>query len=219
MAEPRATAHATHDLELITSLVGRTAGIDRSGPAARLLESCPDCASLLADLALIAAATHDLPALHRSRDFQLTLDHVARVRPSAWRRLLEVFGSSGDTLSRPVAVGLSTLGLAGLLVATVPTYFAGSSASNAAPEMRTIDGPLVPAEAAGASGGPTIAGSPRDTVVQSDIADQTTHPGSPTGPSPLLVTSAVLLTSGVGLGVGRILVRRARGNHTPFGVV
>ncbi len=218
MAEPRATEHATHDLELITSLIGRTAGIARSGPAERLLESCPDCASLLADLALIAAATHDLPALHRSRDFRLTLDHVAPLRPSAWRRLLEVFGSSGDTLSRPVAVGLSTLGLAGLLVATVPTYFAGSAASNAAPEMRTIDGPLVPTEAAGA-GGPTIAGSPRDTVVQSDIADPTPHPGSPTGPSPLLVASVVLLTSGVGLGVGRILVRRARGNHTPFGVV
>jgi hypothetical protein len=40
------------------------------------------------------------------------------------------FGSSRDAFSRPLAVGLTTLGLAGLLVATVPSVLQGQGAAS-----------------------------------------------------------------------------------------
>ena len=97
------------------------------------IADCPACAELHADLQAIVAATADLPAPRRTRDFQLTDADAARLRRTGWRDVLARLGSPSFAFTRPLAAGLATLGIAGLLLATVPfTFLAAGSAS--APE-------------------------------------------------------------------------------------
>ncbi|MFL5681232.1 MAG: hypothetical protein ACJ77B_11600 [Chloroflexota bacterium] len=113
-------AHATHDLLLVAAhAAGDTLGT-ATERSASLVATCPDCAALAADLVAIAAATHDLPAAARPRDFTLRPEDAARLRPMGWRRLAAAFGASRLELVRPLAAGLTTLGLAGILLAGLP---------------------------------------------------------------------------------------------------
>jgi len=221
VAEAPAVRHAGHDLELVASLLDRASSDPRSEQAARLVASCPECGSVHQDLALIAAATHLLPAVRRRRDFRLTIEDAGRLRPTLWRRLVDAFASSGDSVSRPLALGLSTLGLVGLMIATVSTPFAGSAVGSAAPEIGPVNEPLTPLDAAG----------PAASVDQADGGGARATIGGPDGPtsvpatdgmiaiSPLVIVSASLVASGLGIGIARIVVRRARWNHSPFEVV
>ena len=134
MVEAAPTTHATHDPLLVAALVDR----DLAGPeldrARAQVADCSACAELHADLLSLAAATRALPTPARPRDFTLTETDVARLRPGLVRRLLGAIGSSRDAFSRPLAAGLTTLGLAGLLVATVPTVLpVGESGAAGAP--------------------------------------------------------------------------------------
>jgi hypothetical protein len=70
-----------------------------------------------------------LPVPARTRDFTLTTSDAARLRGSRWRRLIAAIGSSRDVFSRPLAIGLTTLGVAGLLVASVPMPFGAGGAT------------------------------------------------------------------------------------------
>jgi hypothetical protein len=54
------------------------------------------------------------------------------LRPGGWRRFVAAFGTSRDMLSRPLAFGLTSLGLAGLLVSTVPSIFPSAGAATPA---------------------------------------------------------------------------------------
>jgi hypothetical protein len=78
-----------------------------------------------------------MPVSPRPRDFTLTAADAERLRVRGWRRLLSAIGSTHDVFSRPLAIGLTTLGLAGLLVATIPGSlpgFGGGATSLQAPE-------------------------------------------------------------------------------------
>jgi hypothetical protein len=57
-----------------------------------------------------------------------------------------ILGTSRDALSRPLAIGLTTLGLAGLLVTAAPSLMFGSASSGAAPA--TVGAPTGDAAAA-----------------------------------------------------------------------
>ena len=98
--------------------------------ADRLARDCPGCAELLADLRAIAAAARDLPVPTRPRDFRLTASDAERLRPiparSIRQRLADAFLGRG-TAGRPLATALVTLGLAGLLVASLPGIFPQSA--------------------------------------------------------------------------------------------
>ena len=83
---------------------------------------------LLDDLVAIRTATVTLPTPPRVDDYQLTPEDAARLRPGGWRRLVAAIGSSRAAFTRPLGVGLTTLGLAGLLVATVPSVLTGTTA-------------------------------------------------------------------------------------------
>jgi hypothetical protein len=111
--------HAAHDPLLVA------AAADRGGRLPADLAACPACTSLHAELVAIAAAvpTSALPA--RPRDYTLTPADAARLRPGGWRRWLAAIGSARDVVTRPLAIGFTTLGLAGLLVATVPGALPG----------------------------------------------------------------------------------------------
>lgn len=124
MTEPR-TAHAAHDRVRIANLVDRSVTDAERVAGQEQLAACHDCAQLFDDLLALSAATKALPTPARPRDFTLTPADAARLRDRGWRRLLGLFGSPRDVFSRPLAIGLSTLGLAGLLVATVPGALPG----------------------------------------------------------------------------------------------
>jgi hypothetical protein len=131
------TDHATHDTLLIASLLDRTPGGPDRDRAEALLAGCDDCAALHRDLVALQAATRSLPTPTRPRDFTLAPGDVARLRPMGLRRFLALFGSSRDMFSRPLAVGLTTIGLAGLLVATVPGALFGQGTS--APALSAME--------------------------------------------------------------------------------
>lgn len=135
------TNHATHDELLVAGLLDRsTTNPDRTR-AESLIASCHDCASLHRDLVALRAATQAMPTPTRPRDFSLSLDDVERLRPRGWRRVIAAIGSSGDIFSRPLAIGLTTLGLAALLVATIPAALSGQA--GAAPAVLSTVGSAV----------------------------------------------------------------------------
>lgn len=106
---------------------------DRDGRLARSqVADCPACAELLTDLRAIASATAELPAPRRTHDFRLTEADAARLRPAGWRGVLARIGSPSFAFTRPLATGLATLGIAGLILASLPAGLGPSAAS--APE-------------------------------------------------------------------------------------
>jgi len=130
---PDAGSHDTHDRLLIAA---RAAG-DLSGPelarSASLLATCPDCRALHDELRAIAAATRDLPPPMRpaTLDFRIPPERAAVLaRGGLWRRLLRPFGRSGSGTIRPLAAAFTTLGLAGLMLATLPTLQLGGAGAS-----------------------------------------------------------------------------------------
>jgi hypothetical protein len=136
--------HASHDTLLVAALADRTIGTGDRERAEALVDRCGLCAALRDDLIAIRAATRAQPTPPRPRDYQLTPDDAVRLRPGGWRRLVAAFRSSGD-VTRPLAVGLTTIGLAGLLVAMVPSILngpvvLGPSSGAALPESNAAGG-------------------------------------------------------------------------------
>jgi hypothetical protein len=117
------------------TLIARLAAADLSGgelaEAQELVATCPACAELHADVRSIMAATAVLPAPQRTRDFQLTEADAARLRATGWRRLLGRFGDPRLAFTRPLATGLVTLGIAGLVLAGAPSLLRSASATGA----------------------------------------------------------------------------------------
>jgi hypothetical protein len=132
------SSHAKHDRFAIASAVG-----EATPP---LIGSCPSCGALFTDLLSIRAAIREVWVPSRSRDFLLTAADAARLRPARWRRLLAAIGSQRDAITRPIAITCTGLGLAGLLLTTVPFGAfdadggAQSAASEAPPERILIAG-------------------------------------------------------------------------------
>jgi len=171
-------AAAIEHAALIAALdAGDLAGIERDR-AATLVGTCTGCASLLADLAVLRAATAALPAVPRTRDYRLTDADVARLRPPAWGRLVGWLGAPRSKV-RPLAGGLAALGIAGLLLSTTPGFF-----GQAAMTLSTTGAPVV---APGDAGG---AGAAREVSPQLSTAPTTQAvPGAIPGPKAVPVPS------------------------------
>ena len=134
MTDPRTTAaHATHDPILVAALTDRSPTATERAAAEALVAGCSLCAQLHADLVALGAAARAMPTPARPRDYVLTPADAARLRPTGWRRVVGAFGTARDGFSRPLAVGLTTLGLAGLLVTTVPSILPVASATSGGP--------------------------------------------------------------------------------------
>src|SRR5712671_5023257 len=142
--------HAQHDPLLVASLAaGDLAGADRDHAAA-LIADCAECAELHADLILIARATAALPPAVAPRDFTITPQQAAALRPVGWRRLVAAISRSRPLMSRQLGLGLATIGLAGLLVSALPSMQLGLGASSAAaPAARPAAGAAVDGSASG----------------------------------------------------------------------
>jgi hypothetical protein len=136
--------HEQHDPMLVVSFAsGDLAPDDRDRATAQsLVESCTDCARLHDDVIAIAKATKALPPATRTRDFQLSPEQAATLRPAGLRRFLAGLAAPGSIFTRQLGAGLATLGIAGLLISGMPSISLGGSAASAsaAPEMR-LTGP------------------------------------------------------------------------------
>ncbi len=143
-----------HDESLIARLAVDDLDARDAATARTLVAECPACAELLTDLSLIASATADLPTPTRMRDFRLTDADAARLRPTGWRGLVARFGRPDLAFTKPLATGLTTLGIVGLLLATIPANFGSAASGSAAlaPEagFDTTAGPVQAQDAAGA---------------------------------------------------------------------
>jgi hypothetical protein len=104
-----------------------------------------------------------------------------------WRRVVDAIGTGRDTVTRPLALSFTGLGLAGLLLTAVPLGTSGATSGEASAQ---VDVPMVRAE-----------GEPSTPAV-SDSHDQV-------GVEPLAVLSIGLLGAGGALFVGRRRARRS----------
>jgi hypothetical protein len=123
--------HDRHDRFLIAALAAGDLDARALTDAHELVAACADCAELLADLRSIAAATAALPPLPRSTDFRLSPDTAARLGARGWRGFLVRLADSRFGFSRPLAVGLTTLGLVGAIAGSIPGAMGGFGAGPA----------------------------------------------------------------------------------------
>jgi hypothetical protein len=203
MTDPfSASDHASHDTILVASLADHSLAASERAAAEALVARCSECADLEADLLALRAATRAMPTPARPIDYALTARDAARLRSGGWRRFVAILGTSRDALSRPLAAGLTTLGLVGLLVTAAPSLMMGGASSASGPT--TISAPaggatskngdgsersgVVPAASAAAAAAPSaapaaggISGSSVDqsaapAPVRAPVADAATQP-------------------------------------------
>ncbi len=128
--------HFQHDQLLLVSLAaGDLIGADRDRATSQIAD-CAECARLNDDLLVIARATAALPAAVRPRDFQLSLEQANRLRPAGWRGFVAAFASPRLAMTRQLGVGLTTLGIAGLMLSVLGSLnfgMAGAAMAPAAP--------------------------------------------------------------------------------------
>src|SRR5450759_3894127 len=172
-------AAAVEHAALIAALdAGDLAGIERDR-AATLVGTGTGCASLLADLSVLRAATAALPAVPRTRDYRLTDADVARLRPPAWGRLVGWLGAPRSKV-RPLAGGLAALGIAGLLLSTTPGF-----SGQAAMTLSTTGAPVVaPGDAGGAGAAREVSPQLSTAPTTQAVPDATPGPKAVPVPSP-----------------------------------
>lgn len=130
MTDRHPASHSEHDPLLIAAFsAGDLPAADRQ-QAELLASTCAECALLEADLRAIATATAALPTPVRQRDFSLSAEDAARLRRSGWRGFLRTLAGPRSAALRRLATGLTTLGIAGLLLAALPAMQLGSSAGS-----------------------------------------------------------------------------------------
>jgi hypothetical protein len=120
--------HAAHDPVLVAAYAAGDATGTELEAATALVTACTACATLHRDLRLIAAALPGLPAPRRTRDFRLTPQQAASLRPAGWRRLLAPFASPRFAFAAPLGSGLAVLGIAGILLAGTGVPLGGATA-------------------------------------------------------------------------------------------
>lgn len=195
-----ASSHPSHDTMLVASLADHAlADHGLAAPeleaAEALVAACSLCAALHADLVALSAATRSMHSPTRPRDYTLTPDDAARLRATGWRRWVAGFGTSRDVFSRPLALGLTTLGLAGLLVATVPSVLQGQAATSSGASSGFVDSaaPALGALPEAASRVPdprAAAAASSANGLQPTAASSELGQGSPTVGGPILADGA-----------------------------
>jgi hypothetical protein len=173
MTDPSTSSdHALHDTMLVASLADHSLATSERAAAEALVAACGQCADLHADLLALRAATRAMPTPARPNDYMLSARDAQRLRSGGWRRFVAILGTSRDALSRPLAVGLTTLGLAGLLIANIPSFSFASGGATSAP---VVGAP------AGAAAGDTGDGS---TAVDASAAAEAAASAAPAAPLP-----------------------------------
>ena len=122
--------HPDHDLELIAAYAAGDAAGPELERATALVAACEECAALHHDLRSIAAVMPTVAAPARTRDFRLTPEQAAELRPKGLRGLLATLSGPRFSFATPVGTGLAALGIVGVLVASggLPVGSGGTAA-------------------------------------------------------------------------------------------
>jgi len=180
------TDHVTHDLHVLAAAADRTVDDTTRSAAERQAADCRDCAALFADLRSISAGLAELPReLAVTRDFRISPERAARLRPAGWRGLVQALFGTGPSL-RPFASALTTLGIAGLLLTVgLPGLVGGfsSAAGGAAPaQERTSLSTVGQGVDSGKSNNTAVpaapGGPPAGAAASSASRDFSTSPGA-----------------------------------------
>lgn len=188
------TRHARHDPLRVAEAV------DRGGRLAPVLQFCDPCGQLYADLLALTASISLAALPARPRDFTLGADDARRLRPSGWRALWQSLGSARDAVTRPLAIGLTTLGLAGLVLTAAPTLIPRMGSAAVSPE---------------ADRGLTSGGAGAFTPVTVDPAASAPPENAPIDavagdPSSTVALSVGLVAAGAGLFAARHVAAHSR---------
>ena len=120
--------HDRHDRLLVTRFAVGDAYPSEVAQAKELIEHCTECATLAADIRLIAARTSDLPEVRRPRDFRISATQAEQLRGSWLDRLLRPFSAPGWGVARPLAGAALVIGLSLTVIGGLPLG-AGSTAA------------------------------------------------------------------------------------------
>lgn len=142
--------HAGHDELLVVAYASDDLVGGDAERAAVLVASCSECGRIAADVRALRTNVAGLPAPRRTRDFRLTEEDAARLRPRGWRGLVAILAGPRLSLAAPVGTAIATLGIVGLLVAVAPSSFMAGAAS--APALSASGGATVQSAAGGQSG-------------------------------------------------------------------
>lgn len=166
---PMPSPHAAHVLTLIAALAARTPDLAESQTATanEQVASCDACAALLADLVTLQAALPMTSTPPRPRDFSLTPADAERLRRTGWRRFLGLIGSARDNVSRPLAVGFTSLGVAGLLLASASSLIGGGTTQ----AILSPVGAAVEQAAPAPSAAPMASGAPAAAAASAPAAE------------------------------------------------
>ena len=190
--------HPEHDLLLIAGHAAGDLAESESPRAQSLLDTCAQCTDLHRDLIAITAATRSLPNLATApRDFRLTPEQAAGLRRTGWLRTILAPLTGAKSAARPMAAAFTTLGMAGLLIATVFSGLGGSAASLAGPardQTATAGATAAPAGPVNGGGQPAPAASAgpgggfdtkdgTSATSAPEIANIDTATGAPNGPT------------------------------------
>jgi hypothetical protein len=194
--------HAAHapaaDAADHAALIAALDAGDLAGPdldrARALAASCAGCAELLGDLAVIRATLPALPVSPRRRDYRLTDGDAARLRPTGWRRVVEWLAAPRSSV-RPLATGLATLGVVGLLLTAGLPGFAGSAAMAPADNTERVEAPAaggadqgdeytMTGPAAAPTGAPAATGAPAPAATAAPAPGETPLPALAATPAP-----------------------------------
>jgi hypothetical protein len=181
--------HAAHDLLRVAEAV------DRGVRPAPVIEFCARCADLYRELVALTAALPLAAPPARPRDFTLSALDARRLRVRGWPAWWSQVGSSRDAVTKPLAVGLTALGLAGLLATGAPSLISMAGATGAAASIEL--GAAAASPDPGALGSKALGSQP--TPQPRDVA---TEPAAD-GPSTLVVSGGLL-----GVGGGLFAMRR-----------
>lgn len=154
MADPG--SHARHDRFAIADVIG-------GGAHPATLATCPACRALHIDLLTLQLAVRAAWAPRRQRDLRLSAADAIRLQRGRWRRLIGSIGTPRDSLTRPLALSFTGMGLAGLLLTTLPAGLSMGASSAAAPAER--DTTVLAAQSPSPMAGST---DTRDEALQGD---------------------------------------------------
>jgi hypothetical protein len=171
------------------------AAADRGASVPAWLAGCLACLALRADLMALASAAPSAAIPRRIRDLRLSPGNAAPLRSPARWWTLDWLGKSRDRVSRPIALGLTTIGLVGLLLTAIPLANPGSAgASDAGPAL-----------AAAPSAG-TVAGAAARAHVE--VRSSTTSADGGSSRTAQALLSAIAGSGGLALFVLRHAARR-----------
>ena len=112
------TEHRKHDRLLVTRFAMDDAYPSERDEARLLIQSCPDCAALAADVRQISDAVGQMSVPPRTRDFTISADKAEELRGSRLSRWMRGFATPGWGALRPGAGVALSIGLVMAVVGT-----------------------------------------------------------------------------------------------------